>query len=36
MRATVVYKIVDRTSYYDIIAKIVNGIEVKRFKQFVL
>ncbi len=30
---TVIYRIVDRQGFYDVIAKIVNGIEVKRFKQ---
>lgn len=30
---TVVYKIVDRAGFYDIVVKFVNGIEVKRFKQ---
>jgi hypothetical protein len=30
----VVYKIVDRIGFYDIVAKFIDGIEVKRFKQF--
>lgn len=36
MKANVIYRIVDRIGYYDIIAKVVDGIEVKRFKKLAL